>query len=557
MASQSALIDRLSSLSSLITQICDISGTAGVSVGITHRGQKIYTHNSGFRDAEKAQKPDSDTIYNVGSLSKGMTAAAVGLLVEDGKFTWETPIKDLLLGYRQRNETIAPLITVTDLLAHRTGLNSPAALWSQGENKGYLPRTEILPIFSSAPSVQEFRASFKYCNYAYWVVDEIIQQQTGQSWGTLLNDRLIEPLHLNRTFVKATPPSTTNIAKPYMPLMDGSFVEIPFPDCADGSAIAAAGGVRSSVNDLLKYYNALLNARASEFGDKRAHDSHVLRQASVLTSAKNLMDPKGILERSYGLGLARTMLPGKFGDIGKNMPLVASMPVLGLGDTAKLVIWHQGSMPGFLSSTFLVPEEEIAIVVLTNSLSFNDAADWIGQLLLEHALGMTATTDFIKLARDSKAASIRQFTELDKEFEQKRAPHPELLPLKAYVGDYWNPLHNFLIRVFEEGGSLRMCFQGDASDTYILKGFEKDTFSWNMPYDEQAKRGRWPGGPMEYFLFRFQATEPGRVTKLLWNIDPSTGGKEDQVFAKDVIGKMGLQQSNGDSSSYTNWRPNI
>jgi len=77
---------------------------------------------------------------------------------------------------------------------------------------------------------------------------------------------------------------------------------------------------------------------------------------------------------------------------------------------SKLIIYHQGSYPGFLSSVFLIPEHEIAIVVLPNSLAFNDAADWLGQLVLEYALDTPNKTGFVGLAEQSKDATLKAHT---------------------------------------------------------------------------------------------------------------------------------------------------
>lgn len=80
-----SLLDRLQGLSLVIADICRISGTPGASNSILHHGEIIYTHNHGYRNVEAGIPPDEETIYHIVSLSKSFTAAAMGILVEEGR----------------------------------------------------------------------------------------------------------------------------------------------------------------------------------------------------------------------------------------------------------------------------------------------------------------------------------------------------------------------------------------------------------------------------------------------------------------------------------------
>jgi CubicO group peptidase (beta-lactamase class C family) len=79
-------IDRLRQLSSSIEQIYTIEGVPGVSVGVLHYGETLWTKNFGFRDKNKSAHPDADTQYGIGHLTMSMVAAGIGKLVDDGKF---------------------------------------------------------------------------------------------------------------------------------------------------------------------------------------------------------------------------------------------------------------------------------------------------------------------------------------------------------------------------------------------------------------------------------------------------------------------------------------
>ena len=87
-----SLLDRLQGLSPVIAEICRILGPPGASIGVLHHGEIIYTHNHGYRNVEARIPPDEETIYHIASLSKSCTAAAIGILVEEGKMKWDRQI---------------------------------------------------------------------------------------------------------------------------------------------------------------------------------------------------------------------------------------------------------------------------------------------------------------------------------------------------------------------------------------------------------------------------------------------------------------------------------
>ena len=154
------------------------------------------------------------------------------------------------------------------------------------------------------------------------------------------------------------------------------------------------------------------------------------------------------------------MLPRSLRAIGLNPMYVSPMPLVGKGlEEPRLCIYHQGSIPGELSSAHLLPDTNTAIVVLTNSMANNDAADWIGQLLLETVLDNPDKNDYLALARDSARTSVDLWPTMKSDLEAHREPKTSHKPLRDYVGIYWNPIHNWCIEVYESEDILKVCFQ--------------------------------------------------------------------------------------------------
>lgn len=518
---------RLSLLGPVIEQICNVSRTSGVAIGVMKRHEVVYTTGFGFSDREAHSVPDENTIFHIASLTKSVTAAASMQLVHEEKIDASAPIANIIPEFHLRDEWVGKHVTLTDILANRVGIAGGNGFWSQAGNRCHLKKEDLIQTLGSLPQVQPFRAGFMYHNMLYGFVAEVIERVTGQSYGTYLEERLFSPLGMTRTSVKINDSSPDNYAKTYMPMDNGDYVEITRPQTGDGTMQASAGGVRSSVKDLMTFYDAIMSGRTDPVCSS---PTAVIKEAPRLTAGHTFLSEASEYERSYALGLLRVQLPGTFGDVGPNVGLV-KMPVIGKGDQSRLVLYHQGSYPGVLSAALIVPEEEMVIVVLTNSLSLNDGADWIGQLVLEHALDLSQKTDFVGLAKESKEAYLTSFSESETKYNVGREQNTSC-DLESYVGNYWNSVYTFFIKVYLEEGQLKMSYQGstDEWDIYNLEPYAKDTFSWYTSRDDQARRGRWPTPACDYFNFIFTASENGEIAQLIWHMDGSV--PDGEVFKK-------------------------
>lgn len=138
--------------------------------------------------------------------------------------------------------------------------------------------------------------------------------------------------------------------------------------------MVGAQGIQSSVNDLLKYATALQAARR---GDETPLKNTPKQFAGHIFRGNPLID------KSYGLGLMRTMLPGTIGGGSNAMYTVLPTITPGPSCDARLVAFHGGGQAGYTSFLTMLPEADISIVVLTNSIGLGDPASWINELLVE------------------------------------------------------------------------------------------------------------------------------------------------------------------------------
>jgi hypothetical protein len=193
------------------------------------------------------------------------------------------------------------------------------------------------------------------------------------------------------------------------------------------------------------------------------------------------------------------------------------MPIVGEGGPESLVIYHQGSMAGYTSSIFLLPGSNSAVVVLTNSIQLNEAADWVGELLLETLLDSPNPHDYKLLAKESADSFVAKFPAMIKELEEQRVQGTAAKPLHAYVGKYYNSIHNFFIEISLVNDSLYLAFQGGRDNqVWKMEHYHYDTFTWLMSRDEAIKHSRFPYAGKDLYKIEFKASKDEKINSLLW-----------------------------------------
>jgi CubicO group peptidase (beta-lactamase class C family) len=511
---------RVQGLGPAITDLMSISGCTGVSIGISHRNEIVHTAGFGYRDVEKGLIPDADTIYHLASLSKSFTAAALGILAHDKKLDLNQPLKEILSTFSQRDPKVSAEATTLDFLAHRTGLASKQGIWAEDGQDLLIDFQDVLPLVSYLEPLHPFRSSFLYNNYGYDVGAAVIEKTSGVSYGSFVTERILQPLKMNRTTATMDIPPE-NYAEGYFAGLNGEQTPIGRPHIASGTVMAGANGIKSCVNDLLKYYGATIRGWKNEIGtaDPDAPQTP-LKNVLELVTGHIPIDKDSEFEQSYGAGWAIAELPAPVGAIGINGMFVSKMPIAGKGSPKKKIWYNNGSLVGFFSSVYIVPEDEIIIVVLTNSFAKNDCADWIGQLLLEAAIDNPDKNDYIVLAKESAAKYAEMWAAMPGELAKTKTSNESSRPLTDYVGNYYNSIHNFFIQIglTERNGTeqLFLSFQGFPTQTHFLKPHAPDEFSWLLSEEENRHIARWPDLDVSIFVLHFAKGDDGEISRLRW-----------------------------------------
>ena len=530
-------VERLENARPLIQKICEESSSSGLSLGVLHQGQILYRADFGHRDVESGTSPDSDTLYNINSMTKALTAAAAGVLVEEGLAQWNMPVQEVLSDFGDGHGEVGRMISIADLLSHRSGIASPDTFFFQDNNELLLKKYDAIKAFNYGKQRGGFRDSYIYNNFGYAVIALLIEKLSGLEYGTFLKDRIFDPLGLKRTTTDNVS-TDANAGRSYCVLEDRSLCRVPGPRVGTGSLLEGAAGVKSTVNDLLHLYRAFLEA----VNDQLQHGStstkgSPFKQCATLIRGHSFLDGASLRENAYGLGWIRCQLPGVVGKQGINARLQMDLPVIGKGAASRFCLYHEGLMPGSSSNVYAFPETMTIIVVLQNANSLNDCPDWIAQLLIETVFSFPERNDWLELARVSSKSALGLVPSMSRKLDKGRVSDTEpSFPLHAYCGRYQSPLSEFFLEVSQRGDGLCVAFQGLSSQTNRLRHYHFDTFTWLMTHDEAAKRARlMVNFPAGFYLLRFGMSMYGNVDRLYWVIENTV--PEPETFLKDLAVK--------------------
>ncbi|UPK73057.1 beta-lactamase family protein [Nocardioidaceae bacterium SCSIO 66511] len=289
--------------------------------GVIRDGTLAWSSGRGVavRPGERI-RPDHDTQFRIGSITKTVTAALVLQLRDEG----ELDLNDRVGSHVPEGPFTDA--TLRDLLAHRAGIPAePRGPWWERSPGGSYD--DLVKANTDVSRVLPIAERYHYSNTAFGVLARVIEVRRGQPWMQAVESRVLRPLGMSRTTYSAEPPHAQGYS---VEALTGALTPEPHQDTG---AMAPAGQLWSTAGDLASFGAALLG----EYPD--------VLSGSALTSMStpHSADPDERLSGAYGLGLR--LFRG--------------------GD--RLLIGHTGSMPGFLAGLFVDPVSRVGAIVLANT----------------------------------------------------------------------------------------------------------------------------------------------------------------------------------------------
>jgi CubicO group peptidase (beta-lactamase class C family) len=234
----------------------------GLAIAVVKDGEVLLAKGYGVREIGRPEAVDADTLFAIGSTTKAMTAAAIGMLVDEGKLAWDDPVAKHLPGFAVADAYVTRELRIRDLLTHRSGLAGTDDLWYGQERR---PIDDVLRRLQLVAPSSSLRSHFAYQNVMYGAAGEVIARASGMPWAEFIRRRIFAPLGMTRSVPMLEDlAGRDNVAMPHFDV-DGRTMRI---SNAAVDAIPAAGAVWSSAADMARWITCLLSAGDQAAGPK-------------------------------------------------------------------------------------------------------------------------------------------------------------------------------------------------------------------------------------------------------------------------------------------------
>jgi CubicO group peptidase (beta-lactamase class C family) len=411
----------------------------GLAIAVVQGDSMVLARGYGVLDLTKPAPVTEHTRFAIGSTTKAMTSAALGMLVDEAKLRWDDRVIDHLPEFRLYDPYATRELTVRDLLLHRSGLPGTDLLWVRND----LTLAEMMRRLRFVQPSSSFRSQWSYQNVVYAIGGALIEKVSGMAWEDFVRARIFAPLGMTESEpLVAGIESRPNVATPHGQSGD-TIRAVPIRTT---DPVAAAGSVWSSVSDMSRWMRFILDS--GRVGTRR-----------LLTPAtfSELVTPQ--IRASAATYPALTLVrPHIFGY------------ALGwfVQDYRGETVWmHTGSINGLSAIVGLLPDRRVGVVVLANL----DHAE------LRHAL-MYKIFDLYagNPERDWSGELRRLFSPRGAAPAVAQRPatnSPPSLPLERYAGSYADSTYGS-VDITHADGALSARFGNE--DLGKLVPWEYDSF---------------------------------------------------------------------------------
>jgi CubicO group peptidase (beta-lactamase class C family) len=482
----------------------------GIGVGIVVGDRLVFAKGYGYRDYGAKLPFTPNTLYQIASNSKLFTAVAAGLLVEEGKLTWDKPVRESVPSIHFYNDYLDQTITLRDMLSHRTGITRHDSIWYMAPDS----RKELFTKLRFMEPKEAPRTVYLYNNMMYAAAGYLVELQSGKTWEDFVRERIFKPLEMNNTLY-----SIADMARQpdhfvgYTEKRD-SFEIYKVPYYEDTAGMAPAGAIISNIEDMSHWLVALMND--GKYKGKQVIPASVLKatlQPSI-SLPNTLPELRGwweILNTSYCMGRSITSYRGH------------------------LLTSHGGDLDGIHSQVSFLPHEKVGVLVAVIGNHAAPLYNLVSYNVYERLLGMDQTPWIqrnleIRLKGKKAATEARGKAGLD----QVRDTKPSHA-LADYVGEYEHPAYG-LLKIGMKDGALQYDFHKMA---FPMTHYHYDRF--DTPDDEHYGKSSVnfltnPQGDVDRavmsldeaeatFVRRAEKLDPAIVKQLPGTYETPTGAK--------------------------------
>jgi len=362
---------RIQELSDFVERARREADVTGLSVGIVQDGKTVFAGGFGLKELGGSARPDANTLYLIASTTKPLTTLMLAKLVDAKRLTWDTPVTQVLPSFKLGDASTTRKVQIKHLICACTGLPRQDYEWLM-EFKDATPASALAMLGTMQPT-SGFGEIFQYSNplaaAAGFVGGHVLfpDKELGAAYDQAMQSLVFDPLGMNATTFDFKRVLAANHASAHALDIDGKSSRAVFDVNYAIVPMRPAGGAWSSINDLLKYVSM-------EIANGKLADGSRYISAQVLNDRRKPNVPVG-KDNDYGMGLMAYTKQGV------------------------RIVGHAGSMFGYRSQMFWMPEHGVGVVMLTNSDEGWTVTSAVERKLFELMFdGKSQAEDEVKLA---------------------------------------------------------------------------------------------------------------------------------------------------------------
>ena len=499
LAQDAGVATKLEGFDAYMEQTLKDWNTPGIGVGIVVNDKLVFVKGYGYRDYEKKLPFTATTLCQIASNSKLFTAVSAGMLVDEGKLTWDKPVRQSVPTIRFYNDELNNNVTLHDMLSHRTGVTRHDLIWFKSD----FNRKQLFEKLKFLEPEQPMRQTFLYNNLMFSAVGEIIELQSGKRWEDFVRERILTPLDMNATtYTISEMLKSQDHGVPFQERRD-SFELYKGPYFEDTEGVAPAGAIISNIDELSHWLIALMND--GKYNGKQVLPADVLK--ATLEPAIALPNATGesqgyweLFNAAYGMARETASYRGH------------------------LLTMHGGDLPGFHSQISFMPNDHIGVIVLVIGDHSAPLYNVVSYNVYERMLGMDQTPwsqrRLTERLADKKAGTAARAKAGEDRVPNTKPSHA----LADYVGEYENPAYGIL-KIGIKDDQLQFGFH---EFNFPLSHFHYDRF--DTPDDELYGR----------FSVNFQTNPQGDIESGVISLDEAaaTFTRKPPVLEPSLLEKL-------------------
>ena len=464
--------DQLSRYRRSVRRIMGQWSVPAMGVAVVAGGRTVLAEGLGLADTDPEAPATAETIFALGSITKSFTATALGILVDEKKLSWDTPVRKYMSDFRLRDPLASEHATPRDLLCHRTGLPRHDNAWFGRE----LERKALLRRLRRLPPSKDFRSCWQYQNMMFMVAGLLVEELSGLSWEQFVRERIFQPLGMaNASFYTDREAMENRAGRPYR-LKGRRCCRAPWDF---QSIIGPAGAIVASAADMAKWI--AFNLQIGKAGGKQIVSPATLKQ--IHTPQIAVDEPTPWPETPCGMYALGWQVQSYRGH---------------------LTLWHGGLVNGYQAYIGFLPHQRAGAVALSN-LAGQPPAKLAVLRACDMLLGLRPLPWPKRIRKQMQTDAKARAAQKRKAARDRKKDRVRPRALARYVGEYSDPGYG-VMKIVRAGRGLQAVWAGMA---HAVRREHGDVFEMARPL--------WASKD----LLTFYADSQGRITRVTCPFEPA------------------------------------